>query len=328
MSIRKNGAERIYNRHMFGLRIEELPPEDILAMHEYFLELQKRQQNHEAEFNLALAPLYNALRGVMPIIVERGNCAWWVSQGLYKANVLTKPSIWPKSIWINMFENYNKTDIKEVDNIRVVSYRRAKHAKLSYGINAYPISAVAPLQSIRGLLYYNLERFANVIVEVPEGELSAVVIKQEEPEKPSQLRNIANNGYFIFGSVVVTLGILFSFHSSFKQSLYRRLNLAIPTTLKPEPTEKIPRSSVIARLRKLQMDIAKLKVNIDNPTTSSNFKATTTFTPSINHSTTSKPPSTPASSTSTSTSASSTSTPASTSTSSTSTSSHPPTNNS
>ncbi len=95
--------------------------------------------------------------------VERGNCARWTSKGLEKAGVLTRISMWPKSIWINMFENCRKTEAKSPANVSVVAYRRIRHAKMSYGLNADPLKAVAPLQSIRSLLYWKLESFASML---------------------------------------------------------------------------------------------------------------------------------------------------------------------
>jgi len=88
-----------------------------------------------------------------------------------------------------MFENSRRQ--AEDDNVHIVSYRRIEHAKLRYGIHnvyyfvfnyagvdAFAIRAVAPLQSLRSLFYWNLEKFAHAIVSVPKGTDSAVVTKQ------------------------------------------------------------------------------------------------------------------------------------------------------
>jgi hypothetical protein len=39
-----------------------------------------------------------------------------------------------------------------------------RHAKRAYGADSRSISAVAPFNSMANILYFNLERFANVVV--------------------------------------------------------------------------------------------------------------------------------------------------------------------
>lgn len=134
---------------MISIRVEELPDENILAMHEYFQQLYNQEQNQLAKFDLLLFPLYNFLRWLLPsYIAERGNCAFWTSNGLKKAGVIENVSMWPKSIFVNMFENLGNTPYGYKDNVHVVSYKRIKHAQLSYGVNAESVTAVAPLQSL------------------------------------------------------------------------------------------------------------------------------------------------------------------------------------
>lgn len=125
------------NREIIGIRIENLPVENIERMHQFYLDLYEADRARSAKFNIALFPITNFLRGLLPTrIAERGNCARWTSKGLVVAGVATKPSMWPKSVWINIFENTHRTATQSPDNLRVVVYRRAKHAKLSYGIDA------------------------------------------------------------------------------------------------------------------------------------------------------------------------------------------------
>jgi hypothetical protein len=44
---------------------------------------------------------------------------------------------------------------------------QVRHAKRAYGADSRSISAVAPFNSMANILYFNLERFANVIVGTP-----------------------------------------------------------------------------------------------------------------------------------------------------------------
>jgi len=190
-----------YNRNMFGVRVEELPAENIERMHRYFTELEKRE---DASFNIIFSPVVNAFRYLFPGISEAGNCARWTSEGLMRSGVVTNPSLWPKSIFINIFENAAHTAAGSSSNINVVSYRRVRHANRSYGVDASGIEAVAPLQSLRSFAYLNLEWFANAIVEVPSGSTKAKVLKQDNACGPSRLRNYINSFGVIAVSVLVT----------------------------------------------------------------------------------------------------------------------------
>ena len=80
-----------------------------------------------------------------------------------------------RSIFTHIFENAGKMSAQSADNVHVVSFRRVRclvlscvfythgrygscpwqirHAKLSYGIDATPVTAVAPLQTFRSLAY-------------------------------------------------------------------------------------------------------------------------------------------------------------------------------
>ncbi len=52
--------------------------------------------------------------------------------------------------------------------------------------------------------YWNLERFAHVIVEVPKDSTAAQIEVVKDPAGPSELRNVLNHYWFIVLSVTVT----------------------------------------------------------------------------------------------------------------------------
>ncbi|KJE91653.1 hypothetical protein CAOG_02761 [Capsaspora owczarzaki ATCC 30864] len=207
----------LYNRTMISVRVEHVPEERILAMHKYFQRLEEESRAQRAKFEIVLSPILNFVRWVLPFdLAERGNCAFWTSKGLKEAGVVQHVSMWPKSIWIDMFENSTRSaGIGGRDNMNVVAYRRIKHAQLSYGVDADPIEAVAPLQSARAFLYWNLERFANVVVEVPQGSTRATVAVRENPVQPSPWRNLVNNKLIIFSSVALTGVVIFRLNRQF-----------------------------------------------------------------------------------------------------------------
>jgi hypothetical protein len=124
----------IFNRDIIGIRIEHVDPDKIIAMDKYFQELSERHFHKEAKFNIAFAPIFNLAASILPSsllgIAERGNCAMYTSKGLREAGVVSRWSMWPKSIWINMFESSRRGP---PGNMHVVSYRRVRHAHLRYG---------------------------------------------------------------------------------------------------------------------------------------------------------------------------------------------------
>lgn len=290
-----NEQAGMYNRHMVGIRVENVPKEKIVAMDEYFRQIENMQAQAMAKFSLALAPLSNFIRRSLPIfmqhIAERGNCARWSSKGLVHAGVLNNHVMWPKSVWIHMFEDCPLRDyippmeVTEINmhdelngpencsgqngtrkkqemiekrkdedkrrqrirslappnlngnssstsnlpstssstsqacsiqqtnrtvsgpwpNIHVVSYRRIPHAHHTYARDkklSRAVSSVTPFSIFRNVSYYNLEKFADVIVEVPEGTVTAVVRKNRKVLKPSGWR------YYKYKFIILGLVIL------------------------------------------------------------------------------------------------------------------------
>lgn len=207
-----NKAEQlgIYNRDMITIRVHNVPDEKIVAMHEFFMDLHNRHSLGEAKFNIILGPLYNSIRKVFPNMAQIGNCARWTSEGLLKAGVTTNLSIWPKSIWINMFENYKDTEIKEKDNMDVVYYERIPHAYHEYGLpgDNKCIDMVSPLQSLRSISYINMYPFSRVRVNVPKSTTIARININKNPAQPSQFRNIVNSKYAIGSSTIGSLYLI------------------------------------------------------------------------------------------------------------------------
>lgn len=202
-----SGQQRAtYHRDMIGLRVENVDSEDIERMHNYILELIEKDGT-EVKFNLVLGPVINFLRTWLPLpISEYGNCARWTSAILLQAGLTTKICVWPTTVFIDMFENYKRTNIKELSNMRVVYYQQPQHVqRLAYGVKAKPVwfeNTVAPFQTFRNFFYGDLSAFANCSVTVPPGSTTAYAYIKADPRQPSELRNALNSKYFIIPSVV------------------------------------------------------------------------------------------------------------------------------
>jgi hypothetical protein len=209
---RKSDQGGIFNRDFIGIRIEDVPDDRIIAMDARFREIEEKSKTFDAKFDLIFSPILNTIRYVFPVLAERGNCAKWSSVGLKYAGVITKHSVWPKSIFIDILENYENTITKSYQNISIVSYKKMEHSEKDYGLNLNnPIEIVSPLQTFRNLFYWNLDAYAHVIVEVvyPNNHARVTIRHPNIVKKPSKIRNlIINNPIAIISTTILSLFLI------------------------------------------------------------------------------------------------------------------------
>ncbi|NDB84065.1 MAG: hypothetical protein EB127_15315, partial [Alphaproteobacteria bacterium] len=144
----KSQQAGIFNRNMISVAYYDVPNENIVKMHEYFENLKKESIVGHKKFDIILGPIINRLRNIFPEISERGNCAKWTSEGLKVAGVIKHTHIWPKSLWITLFEN-NNLNYKPT----VVYYKKIPLYKPLYGNSSEIFSQTAPFQLIRDFIY-------------------------------------------------------------------------------------------------------------------------------------------------------------------------------
>ena len=206
----KSAQKGIYQRDIVGLRIENVSPLDIKVMHKYILELESNNNNSndKVRFNIILGPILNFFGNFMNNFPEYGNCARWTSSMLFRAGLTTNYFVWPKTLFINIFENYYKTNVKELTNMNVVYYERAENvSKPFYGVKDRPVwfeKSVAPFQSLRNYFYGDLKHFAKstVIVNSEKNMAEIKINSEEQIYKPNKLRNVLNSKLFICGSII------------------------------------------------------------------------------------------------------------------------------
>ncbi|MES1906829.1 MAG: hypothetical protein MHM6MM_000060 [Cercozoa sp. M6MM] len=115
----------IYNRAFCGIRIENVAPERLEALHAYFVALEKREKAGITRFQLVGGRIRNVVSRYVPLLrdgAEQGNCAYWCSSALSFAGLLYRQRIFPKAIWWELLE-------KNAGNATVVYYDQCKHAK-------------------------------------------------------------------------------------------------------------------------------------------------------------------------------------------------------
>jgi len=168
----------VYQRAMRGFRIENVPPEGIEKVHNFFLEVQRREKEGTAKYALVWGntiPLINKLSSV-----ENGNCSYWVSCGLVKAGVLPTPSMWPKILFVSLYlrfftKNFGKQNFEKShlmpkaffspENVKIIAYRK----QAAPANDPMADSWISPsfFFSPTGRVFRALERFADVVVSTP-----------------------------------------------------------------------------------------------------------------------------------------------------------------
>jgi hypothetical protein len=171
-----NEQKGLYNRSMIGLRIEEVSPEKILKLDEYYCGIRERQRNGDAKFHLSMSRLVNTLDWMLPMaMVEMGNCAAWSSAGLKNSGITNWRSYYPKRIFVKLLQETARHE--PADNWNVVSYQRIPHAVRAVGIGDEIRGPVTPIHFFSSRKYRDLHdmSFVKATVLVPEGETTAVI---------------------------------------------------------------------------------------------------------------------------------------------------------
>lgn len=138
---RGNGAVQggIYNRSYCGLRIENLPKGATENLHRYYKALEAKERVLKtAHFQLVGSRFTNFLRKILPWKDEPnefGNCTHWSANGLVWASVLPRKHMFPKDLFINLFERNYEEELKRnggkplplsESNIHVVYYKEVR----------------------------------------------------------------------------------------------------------------------------------------------------------------------------------------------------------
>lgn len=165
------GSEQggVYNRSFSGFRIEEWDEEKIIKMHEYFLKIEKENEEQKIGYSLLFGPLISKW---FPNVNEKGNCSYWTSKGMCEAGILKTPTLWPKFLFSVLYFTCGK----EHYNHNIVFYKCMKEEKQ---LNGW----LKPFFWISNELFKNLKKFANIIVDYKkEGdEMEAIIRKNENP---------------------------------------------------------------------------------------------------------------------------------------------------
>lgn len=110
-----------YNRAIDMVPIWNWPKEKIEKMHEYFVDLDRRQQRGVAHFELETGVMKNLVQHLKPAAKrhEYGNCVGWVSRGMKKAGIAPRVTMFPKKMLVDILETVGRRNPDDVDVVAV-----------------------------------------------------------------------------------------------------------------------------------------------------------------------------------------------------------------
>lgn len=220
------GAQRgVYNRNIVGIRVYGVKEENMKEMHKHILNL-IQMEHKKIEFNIVLGPVLNVIRSYFPNfnMPEFGNCSKWTSTMLQKAGVLNRTFVWPRTVFIDIFEMAEKRGF-EID---VVFYEKPDHIKkptLGVKSNGVLFEGIAPFQFMRNWMYSDLRHFSNIIVQsklMENGQTKAIIKRNNNVLKPDGFRNLLNNKYVIGMNMACSMYLSYKLFKFAKKTIIRK----------------------------------------------------------------------------------------------------------
>ena len=109
-----------------------------------------------------------------------GNCSEWLSRGCFLAGLVRRPHIFPKAALVDLVEQLILEEPSDAPRAEIVYLKQEEEARKARTWQRRTVwrSWVAPLHLLRNLIYWDLEPFADAVVQVhrtEEGELRARV---------------------------------------------------------------------------------------------------------------------------------------------------------
>eukprot|EP00759_Apiculatamorpha_spiralis_P046443 PhF_6_TR42822/c0_g1_i2/m.64833 len=200
----------IYNRSFYGLRIENVNPQDVLAMHYQYVALQHEALAGRASFNIAggagVVSLRKYASRVLPFVyrgARLGNCAKWTSMGLVRAGLLPRYSFFPKHMLVRLAQQQPR------NNVTLVKYCRVEDALVPCHRVYKHVPAKGPCTVLHWYMSYrwwDLDRFVEYKVEVKDvNTLKAEVVKAPAPEQFPMDVVTRHSNYVTMAMIVLAL---------------------------------------------------------------------------------------------------------------------------
>ena len=225
----------IYNRHFSGIRVESASEDQLYRLHEYFHDLQRRSDDRNALYSLTAVHsyAYHTMRVLGLMHEDTGNCAEWISEGLQHAGFLTRRRVFPKQIVVDLASSYN--------DARMVYYQKAMHALPHEEYENWETDChgqTHPMAWLSSFLFWDLSRYADVIVSVSEDDGGNQVRVEPNVYKVASLSAVAGAGWLVrlidvTRAEAATLSLMLMFTALKSRSFLRSIALLIFFTSTP-----------------------------------------------------------------------------------------------
>jgi hypothetical protein len=187
------GKNGIFTNSMCSVRIQKVDQDSLKAIHHYFVALGNGSQTRNQQKQTSNSQVLNFVKFVVgemaPTGVEvvSGSGSQYIAQVLFGAGLVDRTHAMPKAVWVDLFER-QIVDGRAGKNAAVVYYKQAESGMHRIQGNykhrwwwpwggprgqRYKIvrSLVSVFQVFRNYAYWDMERFADVIVTVDDSAL-------------------------------------------------------------------------------------------------------------------------------------------------------------
>jgi len=201
---------RVFSRSYCSVRVGPVDKDKVLAMHYYFKSVDCAHAGNSGEPDSIVG--YDFLGIVKAVYYfwrpdlrsqRRANCAQYISEGLFLAGLIARPQLFPKAIWVTMFEQalLVPRSAHKRKNMFITYYRQKPPggaASCCKRTRMLINSVVTPISFYRNCYYRKLERFADAVVTLGEDS----VARCHSPDSPARpncwTRQLFSAGNWVF----------------------------------------------------------------------------------------------------------------------------------
>lgn len=176
------GKAGIFARSMCIIRVQEWDPRGIEAIELYLSAMRAsyraaRARWHNCSFLITLCSWLGPSEWRLN---PSGNCSEWLSRGCFLAGLVRRPHIFPKAALVDLIEQFILEQPSERPWAEVVYLKQEAEACRARKWQRRTVwrSWTAPLHLLRNITYWDMEPFADAVVQVQRtesGELRATV---------------------------------------------------------------------------------------------------------------------------------------------------------
>ena len=176
------GKAGIFARSMCIIRVQEWDARGVEAIELYLSSMLASYRAARARWHncASCITLCSWLGPSERRLSPSGNCSEWLSRGCFLAGLVRRPHIFPKAALVDLIEQFILEQPSEMPRAEVVYVKQEEYSRRARKWQRRTVwrSWTAPLHLLRNFIYWDLEPFADAVVQVQraeDGELRASV---------------------------------------------------------------------------------------------------------------------------------------------------------